>query len=640
MLKFWMPFLLVTTPILAQSATLEAPAQAPVGSSIEVSWAGPGNNYDTIYVTQPEAADRVSGTSKVASLNGKNPLALTVPDHPGLYELRYWDTQAKATAARRPIEVVDVATTLEAADTADLGSTIEVSWTGPGNNYDRIGIYPAGAADDARALAGEAILNKANPIAFKLPEHPGDYELRYIMSRSKRIKARRPLAVLSVEVSLKAPETADFGSVVEVSWQGPGNDYDLINLYPAGADDDARAVGGTAILSQKNPIRVRLPEDAGDYELRYVTSKSKRVLGRRPIRVGGAAASLEAADRATAMTLLEIGWQGPGNDYDQIALYAAGAADDAKPLATVGILKKKNPVRLKLPDGEGRFELRYVTTRGKTVLARRALAIEPAGRLAVVFERDGKVISQSGGVGAIELILDASGSMLKQENGVRRIETARRVLTELVTQDLGEDRELALRVFGHKQADACRTDLEVPLGPLDRGAAAGRIASINAKNLAKTPIAASLAKVPSDLAGAEGPKTVILITDGEETCGGDPAAEIERLRSQGLDLQVSIVGFAIDDAQLKSDFETWAELGGGSYFDASSAEELTQSLRTVISGPFQVLDASGKVAATGVVGGAEVILPADTYRIQTVGSPPRVLDRVEIRPGELTRAAF
>ena len=228
----------------------------------------------------------------------------------------------------------------------------------------------------------------------------------------------------------------------------------------------------------------------------------------------------------------------------------------------------------------------------------------PTARPPAAFHSQGAgEVIHSQGSGAVELILDASGSMLQRENGTRRIEIARTVLDELVREHLSEERGFALRVFGHK------TDLEIPLGPLDRQAAAARVASINAMNLAKTPIADSLAKVSADLAGADGPKTVVLVTDGEETCEGDPATVIQDLRSKGLAVQVSIVGFAIDDAALKQEFETWAKLGGGSYFDARSADELIQSLRTVISGPFRVLNAEGTVVGQGIIGGAEIVLP-------------------------------
>ena len=429
------------------------------------------------------------------------------------------------------------------------------------------------------------------------------------------------------------------GSTLEVSWEGPGNDYDWIGLYEASAADAAKSVAGTSILSQKNPVSFRLPEQAGRYELRYVTAQSKQVLARRPLQIGSVEASLDAPQRATAATLIEVHWQGPGNDYDQIAVFETDAKDDAKSLAQQTILSGKNPVNLWLPEGEGTYELRYRTAQSGQVLARRPITIEPAGRLAVVFEQDGEVV-HSQGTGAVELILDASGSMLQRENGTRRIEIARTVLDELVREHLSENRGFALRVFGHKEADKCRTDLEIPLGPLNRQAAAARVASINAMNLAKTPIADSLAKVSADLAGADGPKTVILITDGEETCEGDPATVIQDLRSKGLAVQVSIVGFAIDDAALKQEFETWAKLGGGSYFDARSADELIQSLRSVISGPFRVLDAEGTIVGQGIIGGAEIVLPAGTYQVETVSSAPRVIENVEIKPGELTEIAF
>src|SRR5690606_37707119 len=91
----------------------------------------------------------------------------------------------------------------------------------------------------------------------------------------------------------------------------------------------------------------------------------------------------------------------------------------------------------------------------------------------------------------------------------------------------------SLRVFGHREADSCRTDLEIPAGPLDRAAAAARVASIEAMNLAKTPIGESLRLTAADLAGRPPPHLIVLVTDGEETCEGDAAAAIRGLRAAG-----------------------------------------------------------------------------------------------------------
>ena len=137
-----------------------------------------------------------------------------------------------------------------------------------------------------------------------------------------------------------------------------------------------------------------------------------------------------------------------------------------------------------------------------------------------------------------------------------------------------------MRVFGHKEADKCRTDLEIPLAPLS-SAAADRLAGINAMNLAKTPIAESLELTAADLRTVTGERVIVLVTDGEETCDGDPAAAIAGLRAQGHNLRVSIVGYAIDDDGLRDTFARWAKLGGGEYFDAAGELWKTEFFREV-----------------------------------------------------------
>jgi len=633
--------LLLVGHAAAQEARLEAPAEATIGSSVDVRWTGPGENYDSVYVIAPDAADNAQGYSSASILNGRNPVSVTLPDEPGTYELRYWHRAAGVVAARRSIVAEDVPSSLNAPQTVNQGAEVDVHWQGPGNQYDQIALTLAGAPADAKAVAAAGIVSGRNPVKLKMPDAPGSYELRYRTRASGRQLATLAITVAAVPSSLDAPAQAEPGSQLEVTWEGPGNAYDAVELVAVGGD--GRAAARAAILGGRNPVVLRLPDAAGEYTLRYVTTQSKTVLATRPITLRDVTATLHAPARVTAATMLMVGWTGPGNDYDRIVLYsAADAADpsaDTEAAASATILSGRQPLPLHLPDAAGDYELRYVTAQSQRVLARRPITVEPAGRLAVVFELAGTGAAAAG-EGAVALILDASGSMLQRQDGERRIDVAKSVLTGLVQEHLDADRPFSLRVFGHREADSCRTDLEIPLGPLNRQAAAKAIAGIQAMNLARTPIADSLARVPADLAGASGPKTVILVTDGEETCDGDPAAVIEDLRARGLDVQLSVVGFAIDDEALKSTFQAWADLGGGSYFDADSADALAASLRTVISGPFEVLDATGERVAEGIVGGAPVVLPAGRYRVQTRSIPPHNVDDVEIRPGELTRAAL
>ncbi len=151
-------------------------------------------------------------------------------------------------------------------------------------------------------------------------------------------------------------------------------------------------------------------------------------------------------------------------------------------------------------------------------------------------------------------------------------------------------------------------------------------------NLAKTPIAASLQKVAEDLHGSAQPWLVILMTDGEETCGGDPKAAIEALRSSGVDVRIDIVGFAIDEVELKETFTEWARIGNGSFYDAQNADDLKRAVRATLNRSFEVL-ANGTVVAAGTVDGDPLELPVGTYGVRLRGDRSGDLRQVEIASG-------
>jgi Mg-chelatase subunit ChlD len=246
----------------------------------------------------------------------------------------------------------------------------------------------------------------------------------------------------------------------------------------------------------------------------------------------------------------------------------------------------------------------------------------------------GRLTVTSGGApaggAAIELILDASGSMLQRLGAKRRIEIAKAVLTSAVSERIPAGTPVALRVFGHRQANACRSDLEAPLAPLDPARMTKTIQGIGAMNLAKTPIADSLAKVEADLRGATGRKIVVLLTDGEETCDGDPEKVIRALQDKGIDVALNIVGFAIDDAELEARFQSWAELGSGRYLSARDESGLSDALREALQMPYTAYDAGGNVVAHGLVGGDAVELAQGYYRVEVHASPLKIFERVEV----------
>jgi hypothetical protein len=179
----------------------------------------------------------------------------------------------------------------------------------------------------------------------------------------------------------------------------------------------------------------------------------------------------------------------------------------------------------------------------------------------------------------------------------------------------------------------CATSLTLPLAPLDRDLALQTIKRLKAGKKTATPIAAALAQVPQDLAEIDGLRSVVLITDGNETCKGDPEAAIAALEEAGIDVKLDIVGFALEDEELKAQMASWAAAGGGTYYDAASAGELASSVATAVSAPFRVYGPEGDQVAAGTVGGGPITVEPDTYRVEVLVDPPVLFDQVDVSNG-------
>jgi len=259
------------------------------------------------------------------------------------------------------------------------------------------------------------------------------------------------------------------------------------------------------------------------------------------------------------------------------------------------------------------------------------------GSIAVASPADGSA-SISPDVG-VEIILDTSGSMLKELRGERRIDLAKTVLADLVMNRLPAGAPVAVRVLGEAE-DVCGTRLIVPLGPLDADAVVRAVNGIDVVQEADTPLGAALRAVPEDLAGSNGTRIVLLITDSEEVwpdpdlCGDNPAAAVRDLRRRGIDARLNIVGLQVDAKKATAQLRRWARLGNGSFFSAKDAEQLGSSIRTAVSAPFRILDGAGNEIASGTVDGAGVPVKPGVYSVVVLTDPVVRFEGIEVEPGE------
>jgi hypothetical protein len=136
-----------------------------------------------------------------------------------------------------------------------------------------------------------------------------------------------------------------------------------------------------------------------------------------------------------------------------------------------------------------------------------------------------------------------------------------------------------LTVYGHRRKGDCSDISEIiPLGTLDRQQAVQAISSIMPKG--RTPIADSIQLVATRLKGQENETTIVLVSDGIETCGGDPCAVTKSLKESGIKFIIHTVGFDVGQ-KASEQLECVASAGGGSYFSASNAKDLLETLSTV-----------------------------------------------------------
>jgi len=180
----------------------------------------------------------------------------------------------------------------------------------------------------------------------------------------------------------------------------------------------------------------------------------------------------------------------------------------------------------------------------------------------------------------VMLVLDASGSMWGQIEGRSKVEIARETVSR-VLQNWNQDDALGLVAYGHRRKGDC-ADIEtlIPVGSLDAGVYLKTVNNLNA--LGMTPLTAAVQQAAAALKFSEQKATVILVSDGEETCKLDPCAVGAELERTGVDFTAHVIGFDVTDVAHQAQLRCLASATGGRYFNARDAQELSAALQGAI----------------------------------------------------------
>jgi Mg-chelatase subunit ChlD len=225
---------------------------------------------------------------------------------------------------------------------------------------------------------------------------------------------------------------------------------------------------------------------------------------------------------------------------------------------------------------------------------------------------------------AVEIVVDASRSMWGRMDGEPKMVVAKDILQE-VSYWFPEDLDLALRAYGSTSPsdsnDCADSALLVPFGDANREPIRQAIAGL--RPLGQTPIAYALNQAARDFGTRQDDRALVLVTDGIESCGGDPVQAARELREQGI--VVHLIGFGMGSAadEDTASLQAVADASGGRYVTAGSAEALKDAFEQTVATPFSVFKGETEVASGSLGASEALLLPEGDYRVQLHSTPPR-----------------
>ncbi|MGB1309405.1 MAG: vWA domain-containing protein, partial [Oceanihabitans sp.] len=146
---------------------------------------------------------------------------------------------------------------------------------------------------------------------------------------------------------------------------------------------------------------------------------------------------------------------------------------------------------------------------------------------------------------------------------------------------LPNNQDIGLIAYGHRKKGDCK-DVEF-LVAIENGTKTSVINAVkNIKPLGKTPLAYAALQAIKKLKQTNLKATIILITDGIESCGGNICETILAAKKEGIDFKLHIIGFGLKNENTQN-LKCAAKAGEGNYYNAENASELSAILENATS---------------------------------------------------------
>ena len=181
----------------------------------------------------------------------------------------------------------------------------------------------------------------------------------------------------------------------------------------------------------------------------------------------------------------------------------------------------------------------------------------------------------------ILVLMDASGSMNSKLGGKTKMELAKASIAGFVKQ-IPKEANVSLIAYGHvgssADSDKAKSCSAVEsLYPLSSYQAENFTKSLNSFQASGwTPLAGAIneaQKILQAYPSEDYENLIYMVSDGVETCDGDPVAAAKQLQSQNIKAKVNIIGFDVDNEGQKQ-LKQVADSGGGEYVTVDDPADL------------------------------------------------------------------
>lgn len=210
-------------------------------------------------------------------------------------------------------------------------------------------------------------------------------------------------------------------------------------------------------------------------------------------------------------------------------------------------------------------------------------------------------------------VVDSSGSMRAPLQGRAKLDIAKEVLCDVALK-LPPEVRAGLAAYGHRNPRDCQdVEILIPPGSDDRLKLTECVNALAPVGM--TPITLALTKTAESLQARNCETTIILLTDGLETCGGNPLELVRKLKQANLRFVLHVVGYDINDNE-KQTLLDLAKAGAGRYFSATDTASLLAALESVRKEIEEKVEKAKteKVQRKSGLGKLRLVMPADSVK--------------------------